>query len=160
MSQASKSPEEIEKFLIDNAKEKGYFFNWDRERVDALLAGLFTNFNRYGYSSCPCRLSSGKYAKDEDILCPCVYMESDVEKYGSCFCGLYVSKDIFEHKKPYPIVPESRPASRIFAILSKNDNIAGEVIWKCSICGYEYKGANPLDKCPKCGADKKFFKKI
>jgi len=151
---------ELFAFLKDNAKENNYFFNWDKERVDALLDGLFTNLNRYGYISCPCRLSSGNYEKDEDIVCPCVYMESDVAKYGACFCGLYVSKDIFENKRPYPVVPENRPKEKIFAVINKSKDASNDIRWRCTICGYIHKGNNPPEKCPKCGAAKSFFTKM
>jgi rubredoxin/uncharacterized membrane protein len=29
--------------------------------------------------------------------------------------------------------------------------------WKCTVCGYIHKGAEPPDKCPVCGADKSLF---
>ncbi|MBT9537442.1 MAG: ferredoxin:thioredoxin reductase, partial [Nitrospirae bacterium] len=71
----------------------GYFFNKDKEVVFDLLKGLLINKDRYGYMSCPCRLASGNYEKDKDIICPCVYREPDVIEYGSCYCNLYVSMD-------------------------------------------------------------------
>jgi len=70
---------------------RGYFFNNDKELTFALLRALFTNRDRYGYMSCPCRLAAGEREKDRDIICPCLYREPDVEEYGSCYCGLYVS---------------------------------------------------------------------
>jgi hypothetical protein len=46
-------------------------------------------------------------------------MESDVQKYGACFCGLYVSKDVNDGKKPFVPVPESRPREKTIALLNK-----------------------------------------
>ncbi|AKL97772.1 rubredoxin-like domain-containing protein [Endomicrobium proavitum] len=159
MNVAINSAAELAEIIRKNAQEKSYFLNYDQERVNALIDGLFTNLNRYGYTSCPCRLSCGKYRKDEDIICPCIYMESDVAKYGACFCGLYISKQIFETKIPYPPIPESRPRNRNYALLDKDGNKASVIVWKCKVCGYEYVGDNPPDKCPKCGSAKTLFEK-
>ena len=88
----------------------GYLFNKDRERVYELLDGLLVNKQRYGYMCCPCRLASGDREKDRDILCPCIYREDDVKKYGSCYCNLYVSKEWNEETSPHVHVPERRPS--------------------------------------------------
>ena len=77
---------------------KGYYFNKDRAYVLELLSALILNKDRYGYMACPCRLASGDREADKDILCPCVYREPDVKEYGSCYCGLYVSKEWNEGK--------------------------------------------------------------
>lgn len=99
---------------------KGYFFNHDRVYVSELLDGLIVNKDRYGYMSCPCRLSSGVYEKDKDIICPCVYRTPDVDEYGSCYCGLYVSKNWNEDKIPHAYVPERRPLKKMpYAVKAK-----------------------------------------
>jgi ferredoxin-thioredoxin reductase catalytic chain len=92
----------------------GYFFNRDRNSVFELLDGLIRNKERYGYMACPCRLASGLYEKDKDIICPCVYRIPDVKEFGSCYCGLYVSREWNEDKIPHAHVPERRPAEKIF----------------------------------------------
>lgn len=90
-------------------EKKGYHFNRNKEQTFQLLRGLLINKDRYGYMACPCRLASGEREKDRDIFCPCVYRQPDVEEFGSCFCGLYVSlswnRGEFEHLE----VPERRP---------------------------------------------------
>ena len=91
----------------------GYFFNKDRTFVDDLLNSLLINKERYGYMSCPCRLASGQKEKDADIICPCVYREPDVKEFGSCYCGLYVSKEWNEGKTAQVFVPERRPAEKM-----------------------------------------------
>lgn len=91
---------------------KGYFFNPDTEKVMELLKALLVNKGRYGYMTCPCRLASGDMEKDRDILCPCVYREADVREYGSCYCGLYVSREWIEGKVPKVYVPERRPPEK------------------------------------------------
>lgn len=91
----------------------GYLFNNDREMVFELLKGLLTNKARYGYMSCPCRLASGDYEKDKDIICPCVYRAPDVLEYGSCYCGLYVSREWNEGIITRHYVPERRPREKM-----------------------------------------------
>ena len=92
---------------------KGYHFNKDKDRVFELLEALLTNKDRYGYMACPCRLASGDRDLDKDILCPCAYRAADVEKYGSCYCNLYVSKAWNEDAIPHVHVPERRPLEKL-----------------------------------------------
>ena len=89
-------------------ESRGYFFNKDTERTFDLLRGLVTHEDRYGYMACPCRLPTGDRRADEDIICPCVYRQSDIEEYGACFCALYVSEDWNSGKIEPQEVPERR----------------------------------------------------
>ena len=104
---------QLYEMLKKSQEAKGYFFNRDKERVFDLLSGLMKNKDRYGYMSCPCRLASGNYEKDKDILCPCVYREPDVKEFGSCYCDLYVSNDWNEGNISHLYVPERRPAEKM-----------------------------------------------
>ena len=90
-------------------EKKGYYFNGNRERTFELLRGLLVNKDRYGYMACPCRLASGDRDADRDIICPCAYRKPDVEEYGACFCGLYVSTDWNAGLLERIPVPERRP---------------------------------------------------
>jgi ferredoxin-thioredoxin reductase catalytic chain len=99
--------------LKEIQEAKGYYFNKDKLKVLELLEGLIENRRRYGYMSCPCRLSIGDKEKDKDIICPCVYRKPDVEEYGSCYCNLYVSKAWDEETIPHEYVPERRAAEKI-----------------------------------------------
>ena len=92
---------------------KGYFFNKDEEMTLSLLEELLNTKARYTYMACPCRLANGDITNDKDIICPCEYRETDVKEYGSCFCGLYVSKEWNEDTVPHTIVPERRPPEKI-----------------------------------------------
>ena len=98
--------------LAKYAETQGIGLNKDKPFVMDILQGLLTNEGRYGYRSCPCRLAFGVKEKDSDIVCPCVYRDPDIKEYGSCFCGLYVSKagneGIVEHQQ----VPERRPKEK------------------------------------------------
>ena len=96
---------------------KGYYFNKDESMTTALMESLLANKDRYGYMACPCRLASGDRAQDRDIVCPCEYREQDVKEYGSCFCGLYVTKEWNEDKIPHEFVPERRPPEKVLGAL-------------------------------------------
>jgi len=92
---------------------KGYFFNKDKPWVLAILSDLLVNRERYGYMSCPCRLSSGDREKDKDIICPCAYRAADVAESGSCYCNLYVSREWNENIIEHVYVPERRPLEKM-----------------------------------------------
>jgi ferredoxin-thioredoxin reductase catalytic subunit len=96
---------------------KGYHFNPDTAMVMELMAGLLVNKGRYGYMACPCRLASGNFELDRDVICPCVYREADVAEAGACFCGLYVSAAVRDGEVPLPVVPERRPPEKTLAAL-------------------------------------------
>jgi ferredoxin-thioredoxin reductase catalytic chain len=104
--------EELFERLKKVNEPKGYFFNRDRERTMELLEGLLINKERYGYTSCPCRLATGERELDKDIICPCDYREPDVAEYGSCYCNLYVSREWNAGAVPHVYVPERRPPEK------------------------------------------------
>lgn len=95
-----------------DAKSHGYYLNPDSLFLEVNLKGLMQNEDRYGYPSCPNRLSSGKFEFDRDIICPCDYRDPDIREYGYCYCALYVSKDAFEGKTPILQFPERRPTEK------------------------------------------------
>ncbi len=100
---------------------KGFYFNRDEDLVRDLLNSLLQNKERLGYMACPCRLASGDYESDKDIICPCVYAKPDIQEYGSCYCGLYVSGQWNEGTIPHVHVPERRPPEKLLAALGKSD---------------------------------------
>lgn len=104
---------ELYVLLRKNQEKKGYFFNNDEKHTLQILDGLLTNKERYGYMSCPCRLASGEYAADKDIICPCEYRQADIEEFGSCYCNLYVSEAYNNHTIERVVVPERRPPELI-----------------------------------------------
>jgi ferredoxin-thioredoxin reductase catalytic subunit len=101
---------------------KGYFFSQDLKKVQELLESLLVNKTRYGYMACPCRLASEDRDWDRDIICPCDYREPDVAEFGSCYCGLYVSKVWNEDLIPHVYVPERRPVEKTLGKL-----LSGEI---------------------------------
>jgi ferredoxin-thioredoxin reductase catalytic chain len=108
------TPAELYDLLKKAQEPKGYFFNKDRDWVLTILQDLLINKERYGYTSCPCRLASGDREKDRDIMCPCVYRTEDIKEYGSCYCNLYVTREWNDDKIPHQYVPERRPPEKIF----------------------------------------------
>lgn len=106
------NPERLYEVLTRYAGSVGNELNSDKPYVLDLLEGLLTNEQRYGYRSCPCRLASGAREHDKDIICPCLYKDPDVKEYGSCYCGLYVSKDWNAGVIPHRPVPERRPSGQ------------------------------------------------
>lgn len=93
---------------------KGIFFNKDRDLVFELLDSLLLNKERFGYMACPCRLASGSRENDQDIICPCEYRQPDLEEFGACYCGLYVSEALHHKKRESCYVPERRPVEKFF----------------------------------------------
>lgn len=103
---------ELRAALAKTQEPEGYFFNRDTDKTDFLLDALLVNRERYGYMACPCRLAAEKKERDRDIICPCAYREEDVREFGSCYCGLYVSRQWNNGTIPHQYVPERRPPEK------------------------------------------------
>jgi len=142
----------------------GYNLNPDEEFTKELITGLLVNEQRFGYMSCPCRLSTGNKQKDLDIICPCDYRDSDLEKYGACYCGLYVSDEILSGKKKLTSIPESRPQQLKDTSTPKTQNsVLSSLplpIWRCKVCGYLCARESPPETCPICKVKKERFEKF
>jgi ferredoxin-thioredoxin reductase catalytic subunit len=110
--------EKLKKNAERNAERNNMYLCPDTKLLDNLIKGLVENRERYGYPSCPCRVSSGKMEKDKDIICPCDYRTPDVEEYGMCYCALYVDKEVLKGKKSIEPIPERRPFEKQLGSLS------------------------------------------
>ena len=158
-----------------DANTYGYHLTPDPELLQGFLEGLKVNEERYGYPSCPCRLASGNFEFDRDIICPCDYRDPDVAQYGTCYCRLYVSKAVFE-SKVLPDVPERRPLekqNRVYGTgVAKADTLQTQEktvepkkqtedvvkrLWYCKQCGYVVFREDPPYICPICKAKKEMF---
>lgn len=106
---AAVDDKEVEKLRAE-ADRTGYILNPDNGLVDKLVSGLLKNEARYGYRSCPCRLATGDYNRDCDIICPCAYRDWDLDTYGRCYCGLYVTEDFIKSGARITPIPDSREA--------------------------------------------------
>ena len=170
--------EEVRRRAESDARTYGYFLNPDPEFLKDLLEGLKRNEERYGYPSCPCRFASGKLELDRDILCPCDYRDPDVAEYGSCYCGLYVRKDVYEGKTPLQPIPERRPQEKIErsygarletpaekppevrAVAAKEPLKIKMKLWYCKQCGYVCFREDPPYICPICKAKREMFAEV
>ncbi len=106
--------EQLYAALKKSQEAKGIYFNKDKDLVFELLESLILNKERYGYMACPCRLACGDRDNDKDIVCPCVYRAKDLEEFGACFCGLYISTALNNSEIESQYVPERRPPEKIF----------------------------------------------
>lgn len=160
-----------------DAKTNGYYLNPDSRFLRSLLEGLKSNQDRYGYPSCPCRLASGKFDFDRDIICPCDYRDPDVAEFGACYCALYVRNEVHQGKTELKPVPERRPLekqSRAYSVAKANSEAKpmvtknGETkpsgnkprLWYCKQCGYVVFRDEPPYTCPICKAKKEMFEEI
>lgn len=172
--------EKVRQRAESDAKTYGYYLHPDPDFLKDLLEGLKRNEERYGYPSCPCRLASGKFELDRDIICPCDYRDPDVQEYGACYCALYVRKDLYEGKTPILPVPERRPmekqvraygtAATQLALEKPAEKAqvtpqesAAEIklkLWYCKQCGYVVFREEPPYICPICKAKRELFAEI
>ena len=95
-------------FLKAVEEKQGLILNPDRELVEEIASGLMTNYNEMGYYCCPCRESWHDRKRDRDIFCPCTYCKPDVEEFGQCYCGLFVSEDVAAKGGEVNSIPDRR----------------------------------------------------
>lgn len=153
--------------FIDKTKKDaisgGYIMCPDKEALEALCSGLLTNVERYGYAACPCRRARGVKSEDLDIICPCDYRDQDINEFGACYCGLYVSKEVSDGSKPLESIPERRPTSEERALKFSKKILTGGLplpVWRCSVCGYLCARETPPAVCPICKVDKERFEQF
>jgi ferredoxin-thioredoxin reductase catalytic subunit/predicted Zn-ribbon and HTH transcriptional regulator len=169
--------EKVRQRAESDAKTYGYFLNPDQKFLQDLLEGLKSNEERFGYPACPCRFASGNMEIDRDIICPCDYRDPDVTEFGTCYCALYVRKDVFEGKMQVQPVPERRPVekqTRSYTVTSATSTEKTETapstsqeqpkikkkLWYCKQCGYVVFREDPPYVCPICKAKREMFAEI
>ena len=108
MSSRTKSPEHAHQFAQAVARHRGWDVNSDDEFLEDLARGLAINYNSYGYFLCPCRDGDGDRTTDRDIICPCAYAAPDLEEFGHCFCGLFLTRAFARSGKAPRQLPERR----------------------------------------------------
>ena len=163
-----------------NAQENRYYLCPDEELLTDLIDGLAKNEDRYGYGACPCRISSGLKDYDVDIICPCEYRDADVNEFGMCYCGLFVSKEIKDDPSKMSSIPERRPPEAQDAAMEAKQKVTkGELpgleehvqvqvgtdskgipIWRCTVCGYLCARELPPPICPICKAKRDKFERF
>ncbi|MFO7730385.1 MAG: ferredoxin-thioredoxin reductase catalytic domain-containing protein [Spirochaetia bacterium] len=104
-----KTLEDVKDFIRRAARK----YNWavvpDENFMHDLAQGLLHNYQRFGFYQCPCRDSYGEREHDRDIMCPCTYCSDDIEEYGQCYCGLFLSHQFAASEKFPEAIPERRP---------------------------------------------------
>lgn len=169
--------ERVRQRAESDAKTYGYYLNSDPAFLSDLLEGLKKNEERYGYPACPCRVATGKLEADRDIICPCDYRDPDVAEFGTCYCALYVKKDIAEGKRPLQPIPERRPkekqerayskttqplasGTRSDVAIQQEPSQVKKKLWYCKQCGYVVFREDPPYVCPICKAKREMFAEI
>jgi ferredoxin-thioredoxin reductase catalytic subunit len=152
----------IEK-LRKESEAVGYNLNPNLDDLEMIINGYLENEAKFGYPACPCRLATGNFEEDKDIICPCDYRDDDIVEFGQCYCSLYVDDDIASGKKPTEPVPERRgqikkipeasaPSNKLELFSGLKINI-----WRCPVCGYLCAKEKPPPKCPICGVSSDRF---
>jgi len=151
--------------LNQEAESSGYHLNPDAGFTKDLVKGLLVNTGRYGYQSCPCRLSSGRKPEDLDIICPCDYRDPDLTEFNSCYCALYVSEKALRGEVRIQPIPERRPPPGK-RIIPKADTAVSSFpsskipVWRCKVCGYLCAREEAPEVCPICKAKKDRFERF
>jgi ferredoxin-thioredoxin reductase catalytic chain len=150
--------------LDREAEASGYHLNPNREFTLGLVEGLLANERRYGYWACPCRLAAGEKDKDLDIICPCDYRDLDLAEFGTCYCALYVSREVLDGVRKLSAIPERRPPDGPRLTVSRPAAGApGSLsypVWRCRVCGYLCARDAPPEVCPICKAKKERFERF
>ncbi|MHB0877505.1 MAG: ferredoxin-thioredoxin reductase catalytic domain-containing protein [Anaerolineae bacterium] len=166
----SASEQEVDRLYEKLKREQGasgYNLNPDVAFTKELVQGLLVNEGRYGYQACPCRLASGERSDDVDIICPCDYRDPDVDEYGACYCGLYVSAAVVRGEQKVTSIPERRPPPEERAKLkeaaatqAKEPASLAYPVWRCRVCGYLCAREEPPEICPICKVKKERFERF
>ncbi len=80
----------IEKYT----KQKGYVLNPNPMMSKNLEVWLSEMEATFGKRYCPCFEPSGDAELDKKMLCPCEFIEDEIEEYGTCHCALFGSADL------------------------------------------------------------------
>ena len=148
--------------LKKSIESSGYHLNPDLEFTKSLLKSIIINDKRYGYGACPCRLAANNKKEDLDIICPCDYRDPDLDEYGTCYCGLYISGELFRGEKELNPIPERRPSPEERQKLETKNikevfSSSSLPVWRCKVCGYLCARDAPPEVCPICTAAKERF---
>ncbi|MFO8133397.1 MAG: ferredoxin-thioredoxin reductase catalytic domain-containing protein [Thermoplasmatota archaeon] len=151
--------------LDREAEAAGYHLNPDEEMTRQLIRGILVNEKRYGYGACPCRLAADDREMDLDIICPCDYRDADLNEYGNCYCGLYVSRAVLDGEREVQSIPERRPPREEREKEQDTGDVDGvdglsQPVWRCKVCGYLCARGEPPGVCPICKAGKERFERF
>lgn len=84
---------EVLKAFEGFCRENEFELNPDKAHVGACIDGILENEKKYGFKYCPCRIQTGDFAKDIELLCPCNFtIQEKYKNQGECWCGLFTKK--------------------------------------------------------------------
>jgi len=82
--------DELIKEYEEYAEKNSFKLNPNREAVERIVKGLLEREKEFGKRFCPCRRITGNKEEDKKMICPCVFHQKEIEKFGHCLCGLFV----------------------------------------------------------------------
>ncbi len=80
----------MEKYIA----KKGYALNPNWMMSTNLSIWLTEMEDTFGKRYCPCFEPSGSAELDKKMLCPCKFIDDEIEEYGTCHCALFGAGDL------------------------------------------------------------------
>jgi len=77
------------KWIDKYAAKNGYEVNPSGMMRTNLKIWLSEMEETYGKRLCPCFEPSGDSKLDRAMICPCKFMDEEIEEYGTCHCSLF-----------------------------------------------------------------------
>jgi len=84
------------KWINKYIEKKNYDINPNKMISTNLKIWLSEMEGIYGKRLCPCFDPSGGKENDKAMLCPCKYIDEEIEEYGTCHCALFGKKGLSE----------------------------------------------------------------
>ncbi len=82
------------KWIREFARKKGYRVNPHWMMYTNLRLWLVEAEDTFGRRYCPCFEPSDDEELNRALICPCRFMEQDIEEKGTCHCGLFGRHDL------------------------------------------------------------------
>jgi len=82
------------RWIVKYTEQKGYALNPNPMMSKNLEVWLSEMEATFGKRYCPCFELSGDAALDKKMLCPCEFIEDEIEEYGPCHCALFGRGDL------------------------------------------------------------------
>jgi len=84
------------KWIKTYAQKKNYDVNPNLMINTNLKVWLSEMEGIYGKRICPCFDPSGDKSLDKAMICPCQFIEEEIDEYGTCHCALFGKKGLTE----------------------------------------------------------------
>jgi len=82
------------KWINRYAKKQNYVVNPNKMILTNLKIWLSEMEGIYEKRLCPCFDPSGGEKNDKAMICPCKYIDEEIEEYGTCHCALFGKSDL------------------------------------------------------------------